>query len=187
MKPATNTIHELRVAAGFVSQKALLTAIGISPKNASFGVALDKGRLPSNHPLIPKIAKILKQPEDKVKALCTGEPMDDKSIKMVATNLQKSMMERGNHGQKHALVPIRKPKNAVVVRDRRNALKRIDHRTRQAARSMTDTLNANIIKGKTYLEVVPVDDLSLILNDYFERCGIKVPLVLPPTYAESFG
>lgn len=186
----TPTIHDLRVQAGFKSQKAFLEALGVSGRNAAFGVKLDKGKLPSNHPLIPTIARVLKQPEADIQRLCVGKPMDEKSVKMVATAMQQKLMQRGSHGGQ-ALVPTQQKPSALVAvtatRNRRNSLTRLDHRTRQAARSLADNANMHIVSGRRYLEVVPVDDLYLVLNDYFERHGIRDKLVLPPQYAEHFG
>lgn len=69
---------------------------------------------------------------------------------------------------------------------RRNSLKRNQLRVRQVARALASSANLCIMQGATTLPPLPVADLCVLLQDYFDEKGITQHILLDPGFVEVF-
>lgn len=69
---------------------------------------------------------------------------------------------------------------------RRNSLKRNQLRVRQVARALASSANLCIMQGATTLPPIPVADLCVLLQDYFDEKGITQHILLDPGFVEVF-
>jgi transcriptional regulator with XRE-family HTH domain len=161
--------------------------------------------LSPNHPLIPKIAKLLRIPETEVRRHAKRARMSDAAINMALARLGQSRGIRGHDkhpakapkpvtGKSTALVPLGHSAALIKARGEKNgkraynALRLMDAETRQCARSLAMATTLAAMKGQRYLDVaIPTEGMAAILNDWFRLKGIQEPVVVAVDYDAVFG
>lgn len=151
-----------------LSQKARVAFATVS--------ALDAGKLAPNHPCRVLIARALGVNAEALADYCKGPALPPRTVRQIRTWIE----NRGKRGT--ALVRVGKD----VTTGKRNSLKRQRFDVRQAVREMLTTTNLAVLKGDRYVNNLRTEALFLVLTDYAERRGIKVPVVLNPQFSELF-
>jgi transcriptional regulator with XRE-family HTH domain len=78
--------------------------------------------------------------------------------------------------------------NGKISKRAYNALKKLNHETRQCARSLAMATTLAAMSGKKYLDVaIPTVGMAAILNDWFRLKGVREQVVTTVDYDEVFG
>jgi transcriptional regulator with XRE-family HTH domain len=208
------SLRARRLALGLNYVK-LAAALGVDQAFVYRTVDNPKALAP-NHPLIPKIASVLKLSEAEVRRHAKRPRMTDMAINSALAKMGRQ--HPGRNGGKQKTQPAKKPakkpakqpdekqepgtalvpvstkgrkSTGLSVHDAKrayNALRLMDPETRQCARSLAMATTLAAMKGKKFLDVaVPTEGMAMILNDWLRLKGIPEIVVLAVDYDKVFG
>lgn len=153
-----------------------------------------KEDLPPNHPLLPKIAADLEIPLPVLIEGNTAEPLTPGKLSTVNAQMGRAGEKRPRGKAKRAekkpgTTMVHVPRERTIHAMSKTALRKLDPKALQLARTLATSTNVQIMQGKAYLSLpnMPVDALALLLADYFQAKGVPGVMILNPDYAEIFG
>ncbi|HKW13080.1 MAG TPA: hypothetical protein VJS69_01200 [Candidatus Krumholzibacteria bacterium] len=168
------------------------------------------GLMAPNHPLVVKLAELVRVPHHKIASYMKLAPMNESVLKRVASQLGLPVRRGGGRPPMGKTPELKQPKNgkAVVLYSGpvkvvpeptlngtgkkkgaygpHNKLRKQELSLRQAVRDLVMTCNLTTMQNQDFTPPLPIAVLYPVLQDYLEKNHVRGNILVDPRFATYF-